>query len=147
MSDRVNPVTGEVEEDGGRSDMLVPLNLAGIDEEQLAQIFPTPMQAHAALHMARTRLGHAPAVLDRARRALKEAQRALTVAYGRSYLNAEGPEHVRKQLASTAASTVEAQENVDSRWLELQYALDLKSALYQDIEILRSINSNMRADR
>lgn len=146
MTALVNPVTGEVETEDDRPDMLVPLNLAHLNEADLTDLFPSAVQVNGALHIARTRLGHAPIVLDQKRRALAAAKRDLTIAHGLAYVRAVGAEHLRKQIALTDEATVAAQEHVDECWLALQYAVDLKSALYQDIELLRSINANVRSE-
>jgi hypothetical protein len=125
---------------------LVPLNIADLDENQLQHLFPSPVQMQGALHIARDRLGRAPAALERLRGELLARKREYTKAYAREYMAADGAEHVRKQAALGSDAVVRAQENVDLASIALEYGKDLKAALFLDIELLRSMNANLRAE-
>lgn len=151
----VNPITGEVEEVEtipGTDVELVPLNLAGMDEEQLLQLFPTPVQAAGALLYARNVARRAPAALNNYRTALKARERELTIAIAVAArdLLAEYPRMPmteRRDLARAADKRVrEAQEAHDDAWLLLEYARDYDRAIGRDIDILRSLNANLRSE-
>ena len=70
-----NPITGEVTEDIGME--LVPLNLAALSEDELLEMFPTPMQAMGALIHARSTNARAPHALNAYRAKLRTAENAL----------------------------------------------------------------------
>lgn len=151
----VNPLTGEVEETEtmpGTDAALVPLNLSRLSEEEILAMFPTPVQAAGALLQARAVSLRAPAALDAYRRKLKEAERELTiaVALGAQALLAEYPRlpmSERRDLAKATDSRVRrALEDRDTAWLELEYARDYERAISRDIDILRSLNANLRGE-
>ena len=145
----VNPITGEVEEPEhipGTDTELVPLNLSAMSEDELIALFPTPVQA--ARNVAR----RAPAALDRYRRKLKTAERDLTVALA---LGAEKilevyprmPMGERRDLARAIDDRVkDAQLAADTAWLEMEYARDFDRMIGRDIDILRSLNANLRGE-
>lgn len=151
----VNPITGEVVDDDtfpGTDQALVPLNLRDLDETQLLAMFPTPTQAAGALLHARAVNLRAPAALDVYRRKLKTAERELTIALA---LGAENllstyprmPMTERRDLARALDDRVKsAQEAVDTAWLEFEYAKDFDRMIARDIEVLRSLNANLRAE-
>jgi len=151
----VDEQTGEVHDDEqfpGTDVTLVPLNLAGMSEEQILELLPTPTQAAGALIYARAVSMRAPKALDERRRALKAAERELTiaVALGAQALLTEYPRMPmteRRDLARATDSRVKAaQEAVDEAWLLLEYARDYEKAISRDIDILRSLNANLRAE-
>lgn len=148
----VNPLTGEVEESPGTDIDLVPLNLSGLDEDAILAMFPTPMQAAGALLYARQVAARAPAALNKYRTALKRAEKDLTIAIA---LGAERlletyarmPMTERRDLArATDPRVAAAEEARDTAWLLLEYARDYDRAIGRDIDILRSLNANLRSD-
>lgn len=151
----VNPITGEVEEPEkipGTDVELVPLNLAAMDEDQLLALFPTPVQAAGALMYARNVARRAPAALNEYRTQLKARERELTIAIAVAArdLLAEYPRMPmteRRDLARAEDSRVKAaQEAHDEAWLLLEYARDYDRAIGRDIDILRSLNANLRGE-
>lgn len=148
----VNPITGEVADEPGTDIDLVPLNLAGLDEDAITAMFPTPVQAAGALLYARQVAARAPAALNRYRTALKAADKALTiaVALGARDLLSEYPRlpmSERRDLArATDPKVREAEEARDTAWLLLEYARDYDRAIGRDIDILRSLNANLRGE-
>ena len=151
----VNPQTGEVEEAAtmpGTDVELVPLNLAALDEDAIAAMFPTPQQAAGALLYARQVAARAPAALNELRTKLRAAERKLTVAVaiGARDLLQEYPRMPmteRRDLARAEVPAVrEAQDDVDTCWLLLEYARDYDRAIGRDIDILRSLNANLRGE-
>lgn len=151
----VDPNTGEVVDEStfpGTDTALVPLNLASMSEEQILELIPTPMQAAGALIYARAVSLRAPKALDERRRALKTAERELTiaVALGAQSLLTEYPRMPmteRRDLARATDSRVQAaQEAVDEAWLLLEYTRDHEKAIGRDIDILRSLNANLRGE-
>lgn len=150
----VNFDTGEVTEDDlpGTEIDLVPLNLSELSEEQLLQMFPTPVQCAGALLYARQVTARAPKALNNLRTKLRAAERELTIALalGARDLLADYPRMPmteRRDLARAEVRTVrEAQEAVDEAWLHLEYARDYDRAIGRDIDILRSLNANFRGE-
>ncbi len=151
----VDPNTGEVVDESnfpGTDTSLVPLNLASMSEEQILELLPTPTQAAGALIYARAVSLRAPKALDERRRVLKTAERELTiaVALGAQALLTEYPRMPmteRRDLARATDSRVKAaQEAVDEAWLLLEYTRDHEKAIGRDIDILRSLNANLRAE-
>lgn len=146
----VDPATGEVR-DTPTVD-LVPFNLAGLDEDELLAMFPTPVQCAGALIRARALVARAPAVLNEYRAALAIAERDLTIAVakGARDLLSEYPRMPmteRRDLArATDQRVLAAQEARDDAWLLLQYSKDKKDALFEDVGILRSLNANFRGE-
>lgn len=150
-----DPITGEVIEQptfAGTEVDLVPLNLASMSEEEIIALLPTPIQAAGALTYARRVSLRAPKALDERRRALKAAERDLTiaVALGAQTLLTEYPRMPmteRRDLARATDSRVKAaQEAADEAWLLLEYTRDHERAIARDIDILRSLNANLRAE-
>ncbi|WP_193596109.1 hypothetical protein [Microbacterium sp. YJN-G] len=150
----VNFTTGEVTEDEAAAagmDM-VPLNLAALSEDELVALLPTPVQCAGALQYARQVAARAPKALNELRTALAERERELTiaVAIGARDLLAEYPRlpmSERRDIARATDKRVsEAQEARDTAWLLLEYARDYDRAIGRDIDILRSLNANMRGE-
>ena len=151
----VNPITGEVEEPQnfpGTDTALVPLNLAGMSEDDILAMFPTPVQAAGALLYARDVARRAPAALDHYRTALKTAERELRIAVA---LAAEQllsmyprmPMSERRDLARAIDDrTMAAQDAVDTAFLQLEFARDFDRMIGRDIDVLRSLNANLRSE-
>lgn len=155
MNAAVNPITGEVEEPEtipGTDVELVPLNLAGLSEDELLALFPTPVQAAGALLYARNVARRAPGALNRYRTELRARERELTIALAVAArdLLADYPRMPmteRRDLARAESPRVkEAQEAVDDAWLLLEYARDHDRSIGRDIDILRSLNANLRGE-
>lgn len=141
-----DPDTGELVE-AAASVELVPLNIAGLDEDQLLELFPTAVQCAGALLIARARIGKAPGVLAARSAAVKAAKRELIVARGYARQCAEGRDaETRKLTAESDADVIKAWERIDTAELALEYARELRKSLSEDIEILRSLNANFRGE-
>ena len=131
---------------------LVPLNLAALSEDELLAMLPTPVQCAGALQNARQVAARAPKALNELRTALAERERELTIALAmgaRDLLSAypRMPMTERRDLARAEDSRVtKAQESRDEAWLLLEYARDYDRAIGRDIDILRSLNANMRRE-
>jgi hypothetical protein len=148
VSESIDPETGEVVE---RPIELVASDIANIDEDQLIALFPTPAQAAGALLLARQKVARAPRALRDAKMQLKAAERDLRVITGRVTLElADKYEGMsvseRQKLAASDAREGEAEEARDVAWLALEYAKDWDRALGRDVELLRSVNANFRAE-
>ncbi|POH63612.1 MULTISPECIES: hypothetical protein [Cryobacterium] len=141
----LNPATGEVDEDP--STQLVQLNLADLNEDELLEMFPSPVQAAGALLLARRVLADAPAILNTRSKALKDAKRTLLVARGYARMKAAGKTADDRRVEQEAdASVITAGEWVDTCELALEYAREVRKSLSEDIDILRSLNTNFRAE-
>lgn len=128
---------------------LVTLNLAAMDEDELISLFPTPVQATGALLKARDAARRAPMVLNEHRAALRAAERNLSLVVAKTVLRLKDdfPKSTiteRKMLSELDEGVRDAMDHVDVAWLLLEYAKDQAKAVQQDIDILRSINANMR---
>ncbi|MEI3845237.1 MULTISPECIES: hypothetical protein [unclassified Microbacterium] len=148
MTETINPVTGEVE-DAPSVLELVPLDLVALDEDALLAMFPSPVQVAGALQIARARIGHAPAVLKDLSAAVKSAKRDLLIAKGKAYRDARQAGFNitdARAYAEVDGPVVEAREAVDDAELELEFGRDLRKSLTTDIDILRSLNANFRAE-
>lgn len=150
----VNIGTGEVTEDGAAAagmDM-VPLNLAALSEDELLAMLPTPVQCAGALQYARQVAARAPKALNELRTTLTARERELTiaVAIGARDLLTEYPRLPMSERRDIARATDDrvsaAQEARDTAWLLLEYARDYDRAIGRDIDILRSLNANMRGE-
>ncbi len=148
MNQMIDPATGEVLE---RPLEVVAVDIAALDEQELAQLFPSPVQAAGALLKARQAVARAPYALRQAKDALKAAERDLKIAIARTtleladqYPNLAVSERTR--LAEADTRVIEAREAHDVAWLALEYAKDWNTALGRDVELLRSVNANMRAE-
>ena len=142
----VDPTTGEVDETPATVE-LVPLNIAHLDEHELLQMFPTPVQCAGALMIARARIAKAPAVLADLSKAVKDAKRELIIARGYARQRAEGRDaETRKLTAESDADVIKAWERIDETELALEYARELRKSLSEDIDILRSLNANFRGE-
>jgi len=142
----LDPTTGEVTEADATVE-LVPLNIAQLDEHELLQMFPTPVQCAGALMIARARIAKAPAVLADLSKAVKDAKRELIIARGYARQRAEGRDaETRKLTAESDAEVIKAWERIDETELALEYARELRKSLSEDIDILRSLNANFRGE-
>lgn len=148
MGDLIDPETGEVVE---RPLEVVAVDIASLDEQELAQLFPTPMQAAGALIKARQAVARAPIALRKVKEELRAAERDLKVAIARTTLElADRHEDMsvteRQRVAEADPRVIEAREAHDVAWLALEYARDWDKALGRDVELLRSVNANARAE-
>ena len=148
MNQMIDPATGEVLE---RPLEVVAVDIAALDEQELAQLFPSPVQAAGALLKARQAVARAPYALRKAKEKLRAAERDLKLAIARATLElAEQFQGMsvseRSKLAEADARVVDARETADMAWIELEYAKDWDRALGRDVELLRSVNANMRAE-
>lgn len=142
----IHPDTGEVTEPTPTVD-LVPLNLAGLDEDELVHLFPTPVQCAGALLQARQAIARAPEILAGRSKAVKDAKRLLAAARGYARQKAQGRDaETRKLVAESDASVIEAWEHLDVCELALEYARERRKSLSEDIDILRSLNANFRGE-
>lgn len=142
----VDQGTGEVH-DIAPSVELVPLNLAQLDEDEIAAMFPTPQQCAGALLIARARIAKAPAVLAARSSALKEARRELIIARGYARQRANGRDaETRRLIAESDPDVIKAHEAIDTAELALEYAREFRKSLSEDIDILRSLNANFRGE-
>ncbi|NJI61155.1 hypothetical protein HCX50_17145 [Microbacterium oxydans] len=140
----VDDATGTVAEGGVE---LVPLDLAALNEDELIQLFPTPVQCAGALLKARAMIAHAPAVLAARSKAVKDAKRNLIVARGYARQAAIGRDaETRRLVAESDADVLKAWEAIDVAELALEYAREMRKTLSEDIEILRSLNANFRGE-
>lgn len=140
----VDNATGTVAESGVE---LVPLDLAALNEDELIQLFPTPVQCAGALLKARAMIAHAPAVLAARSKAVKDAKRNLIVARGYARQAAVGRDaETRRLVAESDADVLRAWEAIDVAELALEYAREMRKTLSEDIEILRSLNANFRGE-
>lgn len=146
----VDPVTGEIIESPENME-LVPLNLAALDEDAIAHLLPTPGQIHAALIIARGKNAKAPSVLSKYRGKLKRAETTLKIQLGLAVklLREDFPRATLTELRDLAYSDDRVRAAVDARddaWLMFEYAKDFAGMIAEDIEILRSINKNLRSE-
>jgi len=142
----IDPNTGVVTEESAGVE-LVPLNLAALNEDELAGLFPSPVQCAGALLQARAMIAHAPAVLAARSKAVKDAKRQLIIARGYARQRAEGRDaETRKLTAESDAEVIQAWEAIDTAELALEYARERRKSLSEDIEILRSLNANFRKE-
>lgn len=131
---------------------LVPWNLAALDEDQLREMFPTPVQAMGALIAARAVIARAPKALDDYRTKLRTSERNLKIAIGLAVheLRESYPRATMTELRDLAHAlddrVLEAVEARDTAWLEMEYAKDFADAIHDDVEVLRSINKNIRGE-
>jgi hypothetical protein len=144
----VNEATGEVTDAPME---LVPLNLAALSEDDLLAMFPSPIQAAGALMHARQVNARAPHALNEYRTQLMTAERELRIATALAVrdLLAEFPRSnitERRLLAADTDRVKQAQEARDTAWLLLEFARDYAKAIAQDIDILRSLNANLRQE-
>ena len=150
-----NPVTGEVEENwrptniDADAGVMVPLNLRQLSESDVVQAFPTAGELEQALLASRVRLGRAAPFLNAQSEVLKKAKRDLVVAkaVARHKTREAGLFKTEKDVDAAFDRdriVYQAIVRVDDAALKLEYARELKSSLHADIEILRSLNTNMR---
>lgn len=139
-----DPATGEV------LDLeLVPLNIARLNEDELAQSFPSPVQVAGALMIARERISRAPKALEELSAEVKARKRDASLARGKAFVNARKAGYSiadARAYAEIDDTTVAALEAVDTAELALEYGRDLRRTLTTEIDILRSLNANFRAE-
>jgi hypothetical protein len=141
----VDTTTGEVVEEGGVE--LVPLDIAGLNENELLALYPTPVQCAGALLIARSRLHTAPKVLKALSKAVKAAKRDVLIARGYAYTEAAGRDAATRRLvAESAAPVIQALERLDEAELAFEYGRELRKSLSEDIAVLRSLNANFRQE-
>lgn len=139
-----DPQTGEVVELA-----LVPLDIARLNEEELHQMFPSPVQVAGALLIARERISRAPAALEDLASKVKAAKRDLTIARGTAFVTARKAGYTiadARAYAEIDDATTTAQEAVDTAELALEYGRELRRTLTTEIDILRSLNANFRQE-
>ncbi|KJL49509.1 hypothetical protein RS84_00222 [Microbacterium hydrocarbonoxydans] len=140
-----DPMTGTVVHTAPGFD-IVPLDIAMLDEELLAQWAPTPVQIAGALAMARAKNLSAPAALDDYRRKLQRAERSKKVALGmalKKLRDEYGPRYTMTELRELAYGTdqrlIDAMDAHDDAWLAFEYAKDFAEAIERDVSLLQSI--------
>lgn len=128
----------------------VPLHIAALDENWLLQWTPTLPQIVGALAMARAKNLLAPTALKRYRDALRRAERERNIALGLAVhkLRSEyGYKPTMTELHAVArdrdARLIDAEDAVDTAWLELEYAKDFAKAVERDVSLLQSIAKSM----
>ena len=142
-----DPVTGEFRDEGEIA--LVPLNIADLDEDALRELLPTPVQAAGALVIARERLANAPGALNSLAATVRQRKRELTVARGYAFrdLRSEGFSQMESKIrAESEPEVLKAAEALDDAELAMQYGQDLKWVLGKEVELLRSLNANVREE-
>lgn len=120
-----------------------------LSEDDLIAMFPSPIQVAGALQIARARIGHAPGVLKDLSKAVRTAKRDLLIAKGKAYRDARQAGFNitdARNYAEVDGPVIEAREAVDDAELELEFGRDLRKSLTTDIDILRSLNANFRAE-
>jgi hypothetical protein len=150
----INPVTGEVDEwqgDDPASGVLVPVHLADLDEDGIAQALPSPYQVERALIESRTRIGRSANVVRDASTKVRESKRDLVLAkaLARETARASGTYRTEKDLAAAVELDDTVQQAYDAMHEAIaayEYARLLRSSLWKDIEVLQSINANMRQE-
>ncbi|MDN3309587.1 hypothetical protein QWJ90_01445 [Microbacterium oryzae] len=142
----VDPRTGEISEE---ETALVPLNISGLNEDEILQLLPTPRQVAGAMLIARERLAKAPAALDTLSGELKKAKRDLIVARALAFsrYRSEGWSlGDARALVDSDEKVSAAREAADDAELRLEYGRELRKTLDKDIDLLRSLNANYRAE-
>lgn len=127
---------------------LVPLNLGELDEDQLAQVIPTPQQAVYALLVARDRIARAPREIAKRRDKVRRSEQEVRIAKGYAVIRAQEYRtyEERRKVADADPEVLNAEEALIDAKLELDYALELRKTLSEDVEILRSLNANLRGE-
>lgn len=140
-----DPATGTVIHTAPGFD-VVPLDIAILDEDLLAQWAPSPVQILGALAMSRAKNLSAPAALDEYRRKLKKAERTKNVALGmavKKLRDEYGPRSTMTELRELAYGTddrlIAAMDAYDDAWLAFEYAKDFAEAISTDVTLLQSI--------
>lgn len=148
MSDdtvHADPMTGTVVHTAPGFD-VVPLDIAILDEDLLAQWAPSPVQIAGALAMARAKNLSAPAALHDYRTKLTRAERVKKVALGmalKKLRDEYGPRYTMTELRELAYGTdqrlKDAVDAYDDAWLAFEYAKDFAEAIERDVSLLQSI--------
>ena len=150
-----DPITGELIEPEtfpGTDIALVPLNLSALSEDEIIALLPTPLQAAGALAYARDVNRRAPAALDRFRNELVAAEKELRIATALAAADLLSqyprmPMGERRDLAKALDDRcIAAQDARDMAWLKFEYAKDYARANGKDIDVLRSLNANLRGE-
>ena len=125
---------------------VVPLDVAMLDEELLAQWAPSPVQIAGALAMARAKNLQAPSALKEYREKLTIAAREKKIALGmavKKLRDEYGPRYTMTELREFAYGTderlIKAIEAHDDAWLAFEYAKDFAEAIERDVSLLQSI--------
>ncbi|MDR7113911.1 hypothetical protein J2X03_003813 [Microbacterium trichothecenolyticum] len=133
---------------------VVPLNVAILDEEMLAQWAPSPVQIRGALTLARAKNMQAPGALNAYREKLRAAEREQKIALGlalRELRKEFGPRATMTELRDLAHGVNErlmaANDAVDEAWLLLEYAKDFAEAIERDVSLLQSIAKSLRGEQ
>lgn len=140
-----DPMTGTIIHTAPGFD-VVPLDVAILDEELLAQWAPSPVQIAGALAMARAKNLSAPAALHDYRTKLTKAARNKKVALGialKKLRDEYGPRYTMTELRELAFGTdqrlIDATDAYDDAWLAFEYAKDFAEAIERDVSLLQSI--------
>jgi hypothetical protein len=150
---RVDPASGVLVEIPAGFD-IVPLNVAILDEDLLAQWSPTPAQVVGALSIARAKNIAAPGALADYRQKLKAAEnekkvalglavQALRAQYGRGATMTE----LRELAYGVDERLMRAVDAHDEAWLMFEYAKDFADAVERDVTLLQSIAKSMRGEK
>lgn len=142
----VDAATGEVLDDDRA---LVPLDLQRLDEDELIALLPSPVQVAGAMMIARDRLARAPKALEDLSADLKRAKRDLTVARALAfarYRDEKWSVGDARELVNSDEKVIAAREAADEAELRLEYGRELRKTLDKDIDLLRSLNANYRAE-
>jgi hypothetical protein len=149
----VDPASGVLLEIPAGFD-IVPLNVAMLDEDLLAQWSPTPAQVVGALSIARAKNIAAPAALADYRRKLKVAENEKKVALGLAvqslraqYGRGATMTELRELAYGVDARLMRAVDAYDEAWLLFEYAKDFAEAVERDVTLLQSIAKSMRGEK
>lgn len=132
---------------------VVPLDIAILDEELLAQWAPSPIQVAGALAMARAKNLQAPTALNEYRKKLAAAGREKKLALGlavKKLRDEYGSKPTRTELAELAYGTddrlIAAVEAYDDAWIAFEYAKDFAEAVERDVSLLQSIAKRLGSE-
>lgn len=133
---------------------IVPLNVAILDEDLLAQWAPTPAQVIGALSIARAKNLAAPGALADYREKLRAAEKERKIALGlavhklrREYGNGATMTELRELAYGVDERLMKAVDSYDDAWLAFEYAKDFAEAVERDVTLLQSIAKSMRGEQ
>ncbi|TDL43861.1 hypothetical protein [Microbacterium oleivorans] len=133
---------------------IVPLNVAILDEDLLAQWAPTPAQIVGALSIARAKNLAAPGALAEYREKLRAAEKERKIALGlavhklrREYGNGATMTELRELAYGADDRLMTAVDAHDDAWLAFEYAKDFAEAVERDVTLLQSIAKSMRGEQ